>query len=406
MSSSAKDQYCIALQPICDASLHHIGDELLYRSDLAARGALIFDEEQATARVFNAAFYETGIDKLVGNRQVFVNMPTKWLLEPEHLPPHPQQLVIEVLETVAVDSNLMAALRKIRSLGFRIALDDFVLTPETRPLVDVADIVKVDTQHGLDEPALDYYRAKDLVLLAEKVEEYADYTSLREAGFSLFQGYFYARPETHRATARHRSSNRAALIHILTELQRDDINFRTLESLITQDPELTFQLLKYTNSALFHHAGTVTDITQVLNVLGVSRVRSVTLTILLANNGPASRLLLSQALTRAAMCAHLMGERAASGGEAFTAGLISMMDVLLGEPLNELLAELPLDSVVVEALLNRQHALGFTLDRIEAFEQGAVSGWNSQNIEDFNQVWLDSQVWATQTLAAINQLAA
>lgn len=69
---------------------------------------------------------------------------------------------------------------------------------------------------------------------------------------------------------------------LLLEPQRDDTNFKELEQLITQDAHLTFMLLKYTNSALFHHRGSISTIGQALNTLGLNVVRAITMTILLA----------------------------------------------------------------------------------------------------------------------------
>src|SRR5699024_1653761 len=157
---------------------------------------------------------------------------------PELLPPHPEQIVIEVLESVAAESDVLAAIRKIRALGYQIALDDFVLTPDNQALIDLADIVKIDVLQPADSNAIALFKSKNLALLAEKVESYEQFKQLSTQGFTLFQGFFYGRPETHHATARNRSNNRAALVRLLTQLHREDINLRELESLIMQDPEL------------------------------------------------------------------------------------------------------------------------------------------------------------------------
>jgi hypothetical protein len=64
--------------------------------------------------------------------------------KPALLPPSPKQVVIEVLESVEGDGEILAALRHIKSQGYTVALDDFVLTDATRPLLDLADIIKLD----------------------------------------------------------------------------------------------------------------------------------------------------------------------------------------------------------------------------------------------------------------------
>lgn len=402
MGESNQSNYCIALQPICDGAMRHVGDELLYRSGVNSTFAQIDDDQAATARVCNVAFYETGIHDLVGTRKIFVNTPREWLLKPELLPPYPDQVVIEVLENVSGCPEIIAALHKIRTLGYDVALDDFILKDDTRPLLGVASIVKIDLTLPFDQASIELFKARGIQLLAEKVEDLDTFYRLRDMGFELFQGYFYARPETHRATARNRTSNHDALVRLLTELQRDDINYSVLEDLIAQDAQLTYTLLKYTNSALFHHRGEILTLNQALATLGLKRIRTITLTILLANNGPASRLLLVQALRRAAMCEQLATMASDNAEAAFTAGLISMMGVLLGEPLPDLLERLPISKTIADTILLRKHTLGELLNTVEAFENAQIDDWSSTQVDLYNRVWLKSQVWTTQTLAAID----
>lgn len=399
---SGKPKYCIALQPICNSDMDHIGDELLYRSAADAKVAIIEDDQTATARACQIACYEVGLANLVGSRKLFINMPNEWLLQPELLPPHPDQVVIEVLESVVGSPEIIAALHKIRAMGFSIALDDFILTEETKSLLNVANIIKVDLSVSASINHIGLYKSKGIKLLAERVEDYNTFVNMRKMGFELFQGYFYGKPETHKATARNRSSNNIVLVKLLSELQNNDISYKELQNIITLDPELTYYILKYTNSALFHHGGEIHTITQALNALGLRRVRIIAMTIMLANNGPASRLALNQALTRAAMCENLSTNIGSGYGVAFTAGLMSMMDVLLGEPLPDLLSHLPMSSETIEAILYRKHSLGELISRVEEFESASVHDWESDLVERYNDSWLKSQTWATQTLANLN----
>ena len=131
--------YCIALQSIYHENLRHVADELLYRSSASPKSAEIEDDLVATSRACNVAFYETGVESLCSERKLFFNAPREWLLNPDFLPPSPDRMVIEVLESVEVDSDLLIALKKIKELGYTIALDDFVLTSKTRPMLPFAD---------------------------------------------------------------------------------------------------------------------------------------------------------------------------------------------------------------------------------------------------------------------------
>ncbi|MEQ4618878.1 MAG: HDOD domain-containing protein [Corticimicrobacter sp.] len=402
MKESAPENYCVALQPICDGALRHVADELLYRAGVNANFAQVDDDMMVTARVCNAAFYETGIEKLVGRRKLFFNAPREWLLRPELLPPDSSQVVVEVLESVTGEPAVIEALRRIRRLGYEVALDDFVLTPATRPLLEVASVVKVDMLQPLRLDDILLYRNRGIRLLAEKVEDMETFERCRALGFELFQGYFYARPEVQTSTARDRTGNRQAQLRILAELQREAADYHKLESLIIQDPQLAFMLLRYTNSAMFYRVSKAVTILQAISMLGLHRVRTVVLTLMLANNGPASRLLLPQVLTRAAMCERLAEKMGGVPPEvAFMAGMISMMDVILGLSLADILEALPLGQDVNDALLHRSQCLGQVLDMVEAFEQAQTAGLEPEMVARLNRTWMSSRVWATEILSAV-----
>src|SRR5690606_5603870 len=108
-----------------------------------------------------------------------------------------------------------------------------------------------------------------------------------------------------RLSCRRRESNQAAQIQLLNHLYRDNPDFRQLESLLVQDPELCVTLLRQVNSAAYHRPHPVSSIRRAITTLGLQRLKRLILTLLLARNGPASLLMLPQLLTRAAMCERL-----------------------------------------------------------------------------------------------------
>lgn len=398
-----EENYCIALQPICDAKMRHVADELLYRSSATATFAQVDDDLMATARVINATFLESGLGNLTGNRKLFFNAPKEWILKPELLPPHPEQVVVEVLESVTGEPEIVAALKEVRRLGYEVALDDFILNDETRPLLDVASIIKVDLFEPVLEEDIAEYKRRGIRLLAEKVEDLETFNRFKEMGFEMFQGYFYAKPEVHKETSRKgRANNQSAQIRILSELQTEEPDYQLLENFIAQDPQLTFMLLKFVNSAAFRRRNEITTIHQALNTLGLDRVRSIVTTVMLANNGPASRLLLPQALTRAHMC-ELLSEDTSDidPRTAFMLGLMSMIDLLMGEDMIELMVQLPLSQEIKDAILQREGRLGSLLNLVTAFEHAQLGGKSSELVNKLNRTWIRSQTWTNEVMSQV-----
>ena len=401
-TNSAFSNYCIALQPICNAQWQHVGDELLYRHDPQSTQALIECGLTATVRACNAALFEIGLENLVGQRTLFFNAPRDWLLSPELLPPSSEQLVIEVLESVTVDQQLIQRLHQLRELGYRLALDDFVLTEATRPLLELADIIKVDMLEPLDEASIELYQRHDLQLLAEKVETLDTFNQCKALGFSLFQGHFYARAEVHAQSRRHRESNHAAQLQLLELLYSTTPDFHRLEYLLVQDPELCVALLKQANSAANRRLKAISSIHQALTVLGLQRLRQLVIMLMLARNGPASLLMLPQLLTRAAMCEALTRQFSRHApDEAFTVGVFSLIHVLLGESRQHLLDSVPLSDNIKQAISHGQGEAGRILRLVLAHEQGKLAGVSEELINRVNLAYLQSCSWTTAQLKVL-----
>lgn len=392
------DNYCIALQPICDRKMRHVADELLYRSNANAPSATFSDDMVATARASNIAFYEIGLEQLVGNRKVFLNVPREWLLRPELLPPHSSQIVIEILETVVAEPEIIHALEHIKQKGYLIALDDFVLNDKTRRLLQYADYVKIDRWQHFSIEECAFYKEKNIKLLAEKVETYEDFQLLRHKGFDYFQGYFYAKPVTQVEWAYDRVSNRQAQLALLVELQRQQVDYDKLETLILIDPHLTYVILKYANSALYALQAPSTSMRQALQVLGLRRVRAIVATQLFAAGQPVNALLLPQVLTRAAMCENLAELQGLDTHTAFIAGLLSKMHTLFDVSYRDLLKQLSLPVAMVRELESRQGNYGHLLEMVEKFEAGDITELSSAQVAMLNQVWFESRVWVQDVL--------
>lgn len=108
------------------------------------------------------------------------------------------RVVLELLETIDIDSYVIRRCRELHAKGFHLALDDFARYDESyEPLLDVVDIVKIDML------MLDAESLSELVrllkpwhrrLLAEKVESLTRIRQCLALGFEFFQGFFLGRP--------------------------------------------------------------------------------------------------------------------------------------------------------------------------------------------------------------------
>ena len=353
---------CLARQSIYDLGLAPCGYELLYRSSPSAEDAATGgtgEETTMSALTLRAALTEIGLDAIVGDLPAWVNVGDAFLIDDLASALPPERTVVEVLETTAGDPEVIAAVAKLRSDGYRIALDDFVFRPELGPLLELADVVKLDAlalgPDGLREQVrlLGPY---DVELVAEKVETYERLEQCRELGFTLFQGYFLSKP---RLLSSERASTETALrMQLLAQLNDRDADFDRLAEIIASDVTLSYRMLRYINSAYVGLRKPVHSIREALIELGQRRVRSWATLLLLTEAAAERRELALTALHRASMCEALARSLSGDTLSAYTVGLLSVVDALLDCTLAAAVADLPIDAEVAGALLEREGWLG------------------------------------------------
>ena len=130
----------IGRQPDVDNRGRVIGHELLFR-DGQVDHARFPSGSKATAQVVLGAFLDVGLDRLVGDGLAFLNLPRPFITGAIPLPPDGGRLVLEVLEDVGHDEELRRGVQRLRDEGHRLALDDFVWTPESAALLSLVDLV-------------------------------------------------------------------------------------------------------------------------------------------------------------------------------------------------------------------------------------------------------------------------
>lgn len=392
----------VARQPIFDASLAVCGYELLYRS-VGADSAQFSCPVAATASVIVTAALDVGLRQLAGNLPVFINFPRDLLKDGTVAPIDATRVVVEVLEDVRPDEDLIQSLLGLRARGYKIALDDFEPCVEREPLLACADFVKVDIQAGALERLMHIVaclRRWPCQLIAEKVETKEQFELCRSLGFDGFQGYFLQRPEMF--YAKRPAGDWTAMLRLLLELNDPEASVECIESTIACDMGLCYRLLRCVNSGYYYLAQPIDSIGRAVVVLGLDELRAMCVVILLAGIDDRPRYLATQALIRARMCESLCVSAGLRDRKSyFMAGLLSLTDVLLGVPLEEVLHALPLGAAMLEALLRGEGPMGEALKCVRRYEEGA---WEEIGFRDVptgevadaysNAVHWAEQLWA------------
>ncbi len=356
-------------QPIYDSLREIQAYELLYRGAARDTTALISDGDRASAEVMLKAFLEIGLQTVSPSRPVFVNFSEPLLGVDPIIPP--DRCVIEVLETVSVTASTVACLEKLKSRGYRLALDDFTYAERSTPFLRLADFVKLDVRALSPEEfrrQLDLLQGCDARIIAEKVESQQELDRCRGWGCELFQGYYLRRPET--LSGRRVPSNRLSLLALLSECVNSSSSIDAIAGVIQRDAVLTYNLLKLANSALYQRTFEIHSTVQAITMLGLDFVfRWVTLLVLAGNQNCPSGYL-DYALQRARTCELIASFVGGQRSEAYFVGLLSALDSMLNMPMAAIVEPLPLGAELKSALLQREGKLGVVLEAVTAYESG------------------------------------
>jgi c-di-GMP-related signal transduction protein len=373
LEADTENQAVIARQAIVDENRAVFGYELFDRS----RTIDAHTAESDAALLFNAlSFADT--EALVGKKLVFINC-THDSLAGGHLElVHPDKVVLEVPPVPGNQpediENRAVLLDDLRKRGFRFAFNHTVLTRGYASWRTLASFVKLDMvalKPEMVQPFVRFAQANTTaMLIAEKVETAEQHQLLASYGIKLFQGYWFAKPSLVKAQTIRPSQ---ATILQLINLVRKQATTGEIEDLLKKDPTLSFNLLRFINSSGFGLSCEITSFRHAVMILGLKKLfRWAALLMTTSRNGGAPPAVGQTAVVRGRLMELLAAELLSQEecDNAFVVGVFSLLDAMLGVPLEKALESVALPQPVLDALLHRTGVFAPFLELTEACESG------------------------------------
>jgi EAL and modified HD-GYP domain-containing signal transduction protein len=393
----------LARQPIMDLHGRVHGYELLFRAgpETVFRG----DGDHATRTMLdNTVIF--GLEKLTGGVPAFVNCTQESLIgNMVHVLPS-GMTVLEILESLDPTPELIAACRKLKVEGFRLALDDFTWKTGFDPLVEMADYVKIDfLLTGAEERKSLIQRLRDVTvaLVAEKIETQEEYKQACEEGFTLFQGYYFCRPVL--LENRKIPANRLSHIEILQHLRGNVLDLRKLTKLLKHDPSLTYRLLRLVNSPMCAIRQEVSSIQAALLAVGEDAFRHIAMLAIASEfNAGQPAEILRMAFVRGRFCELAAADCALEPTEQYLLGMLSLLPAMMRIPMEELAPALPLRNEIRESLMGSANKGRILLQWVEFHEQGdwaacdAIIQNEGLNSKEIYRCYAESVMWAEAAL--------
>jgi len=388
------DDLFVGRRPILDIDLDVVAYELMYRHTPG---------EAADAETVNLArrVASDGAMALSSGRAVWLRVTPQMLADELLLPAASDKLIIEVSGDALREQA--AEIATLRDKGVRVAARDDDDSLSSVALPPNLDLVRIDARsiQPVDLTGrLHAVRAAGAKVMAEHVETHDQHRWLKEGGVSYFQGLFLTQPEALNSTM---PQNKLATLRLLAALDDPEISIDEVEKVVSQDVSLSYQILRYVNSAFIGLRQKVSSIRQAVVLLGPQTVRQIAGVALMKAEDSKPAELTRAALVRAKFCETIGKFNKDVPSAYYTAGLFSALEAMTDVKIEDVLDELPLTDEVVQGILTKEGPIGKAVAVAIAYEQ---CNWDDPTFESFDPMMLSEAYfgaigWVDQTLTAL-----
>ncbi|MGB1199091.1 MAG: EAL and HDOD domain-containing protein [Thalassotalea sp.] len=362
-----------ARQPILDQDKNLFAYELLFRDSIDNVFPDI-DGDVATSKMVEASQFNVGVSDFTGNKPAFINFTQETIEQGYPTMLTPEEVVVEVLETVKPGKKLLSLIKDLHEKGYTIALDDYEHQNVWGHFFPYINIIKICWRETCQKDMAVIKNAiadfPHIKLLAEKIETHEEYNQAKELGCELFQGYFFAKPEM--VKTKSLSPSQMAMAELLYETSKPELDLVSITSVFQRDVSLSYKLLRYANSPIFRRRSEISTIKQALVTLGAAELKRFLGLMFATNVNPDKPTeLINLAMARAKFCEFTAGEltKPLDTSTAFLTGLLSMIDAILDESLENILDKLPLAQEIKDTLLTQKGPMAALIKLVVLIEQ-------------------------------------
>ncbi|MCP5245745.1 MAG: HDOD domain-containing protein [Burkholderiales bacterium] len=402
--------------PILDSKQNIVAFELLFRSN-QQNEVNVTDNRAASANVIIDTYGQIGIENVMGKRRAFIKVDAQFLLGDSIFLLPKNQIVFELLRDVEITDEIMHRCSELKSKGYQIAIPNEIhMDGQFDRLMPLVNVVKVNVS-ALEDGELAALVKKikrwPVLLLAEKVENRDMAKKCKDLGFSLLQGFYFAKPEI--ISGKRVDPSKLSLLKLLLLIAKDS-DVSEIENELKYQPGLSYNLMRMVNSAGTGVSKTVNSIKRAIMILGRKQLQrwiQILLYTAKQKDGSSSDALVHTAAIRGKLLESIaIADRPHDKNHqdrAFMVGVLSLLDTLLGMKMSELVETLSIQKDMSEALLSRRGYLGRQLALIEAQEKGEFDMVSTMlaelgflSMREFTQLELEALAWASRISEMVN----
>ena len=369
----------IAREPLLDPSWALLGYEFLAQD---RDQVLSFDAEiEAITACAASSLCDDEGNWLLGEQQVFLEATPALLASHSLKRLRPQSVVLSLTMAELADPETLEHANRLRAQGFGIAVRDAgslvqsdvlaAMLAERRPALEPVTVLELDgaaPDLAAQAALLKQAGSSRQRLVARHAQNWHNAQDCLAAGLPLFAGRLYLSPPIHQKTA---LSPAQSTILQLMDLVRQGADVRAIEAMLKRDAALSFKLLRYINSVGFGLGTEIHSVQHAVTMLGYTTLyKWLALLLGTTSSGPSAAALMQTAVVRGRF-AELLGEGLLPKnelGNLFVTGMFSLLDKLLGMPMEQVLGTIRLPDSVAQALLSGDGIYGPFLALVQACE--------------------------------------
>lgn len=399
------DAVVVARRPIVDGERRLVGFELVYHPRAPLEGLLPGSGGGVVAVHELLRSHRVDLDDVVGDKLAFCHADRDLIAGDSPLMLVPRRTAIVVRDAVP-DAELRLGCAQRRREGYTIALDGMAgltWSEDTVQLLEVVDIVMLDLAAPRDEVAELVRRcsALDVRMLARGCETEDDLAWAAAAGFELFLGRAVQSPAHTGDSAIAPSA--LSQLQLSVELLSADLELDRIEEILRREPGLVVAVLE--EAAAGRARGTrapVRSVREALVVMGSLRLQRWVAMTVLSRHGQVDTDALAIGLMRARMCELLAPERRIDPAFAFTAGLLSTLDLLLGVDLTDLERQLAVGDALAAAAFRGEATAGELVTDVARYQRAVEAGRSpGDELEGLTPIAAVAFPWAASLVNAV-----
>jgi EAL and modified HD-GYP domain-containing signal transduction protein len=345
----------------------------------------------------------------INNKSYYFITYSKQLLSPAVLGNlQKDKFIIMLPNSSRLSKEELQTYLELKSKGYSLALSGVKNVAAVKPLLSIANYCKISPK---EKSPLILKEIKEInpsvKLIASQVNTLTDFDAAKNAGYHLFQGYFFNQPVVVKKTKDIDPLKVNYLRLLKLSGTNDYMDFREISNIIASDVALTYKLLRILNSAAVGLRN-VSSMAMAVAYMGEESLKKWIAVLALrgiAENKPLElvRMSLIRARFGELLAPHLRVKR--NPDQVFMVGMLSLLHIALEKTKEQMLEEMPVSEEIQESLLTRG---GIHSELLRFFESYEYSNWdevsrfiadNRLDSEFVNDSYLSAVKWYNELTA-------